>query len=147
MTEQVPSQTESDEQIDDDGHSDAPGEAADILLLGLVMMVEGMDAGGDEPSSMSLTVSVPGAIVSGLLVPRRWWALQSVARFKAANEDVGSAIGSVFEEFKPEEGKAPNYLHMMDARFIHGGPLSNDGMIWRTPIAAVTGWTFTQARP
>jgi hypothetical protein len=142
MTEETPATdgtTPGERNID---IADSGGN--DLLLIAVVSMIDGADDGSDDPSAISLTVTVPGGIVSGVLVPRRWWAEKNVRDLGAVNEMFAEATENLFASLAPDPDDAPNFLHLRDARFVHGGRLATTGLLWRSRLADVTGWSFAQ---
>lgn len=139
-------QTQDAQTQDAGGYEDIGDKHADVLLLGLTELIERLDNGDGVPSSVSLTATTPGAVVSGLLVPRRWWVEETVRHLTADAATFGTVMGSLFDEFRPD-GTLPRYFHLMDARLIVGpGDQSDIGMLWRGRIADVSGWSLTQIR-
>ncbi|AWB93867.1 hypothetical protein [Aeromicrobium chenweiae] len=126
---------------------DVEGSLPDVLLISLVELIERLDDRGDEPLSVSVTATIPGGVVSGLLVPRRWWVDEATRELTASDPNIGRAMGSLFTELRPLDGALPAYFHLRDARLIVGpGNQHGSGMLWRGRLADVSGWSFTQIR-
>ncbi|KQX76051.1 hypothetical protein [Aeromicrobium sp. Root472D3] len=121
---------------------------ADVLLSFTVRMMEKLDTGDGPTSSMSLTINVPGGVISGQLIARHRWVEQIQAAMMAADAQTGKAFGEAFEELKPPADAKPNFLHLQNAHYVSGGSASaGDGFLWRGRISDVSGWSFTQAVP
>jgi hypothetical protein len=140
-----------DEQ--DDGY-DAPH---DPMLLAYVRAVElGAEVG--------LTITVPGATISGILISRRTYQQAHTATLAAAARSVDlHTLAKAIEESLAGDlaladaltsdagipGSVPDeltYLHLRDARFLSGGglvpPVGRAGALWRARLEDVTGWSL-----
>jgi hypothetical protein len=105
---------------------------------------------------MSLTVTVPGGVVSGSVINHRTWLDLVIADggswgalvtpFKATEDERLKAVaGEVGDEPMPTYLQ---FIHMRDARFVSGGlfPTSQVGMLWRGRLSEVSSWAIGSLR-
>jgi hypothetical protein len=119
----------------------------------------------DAGLQIGLTVQVGGLLVSGQLVSGEQYFEGIAADFEhglAAYPQLAQAMKKSFASFgviyksesQPEgsqsvEARAPNYIHLTDARFFStaGDPIpQNKGVWWRGRISAIGGFTIGQLR-
>ncbi|WP_344467869.1 hypothetical protein [Kitasatospora kazusensis] len=116
----------------------------DELLVALAAMVE-----SEQSNQMSLTVVVPGAVITGRLAPEAVWR-QRVAEVLDASESL-KPFSSVFAPVRPRvphgpstrQGARPNHLHLHLARILQGSfGLPNAGGMYRISIESISSWTI-----
>jgi hypothetical protein len=128
------------DQSDDWGFVDA-----DPLLISLVQLMN-TNAG----TSVSLTVTTPGSVVTGTLTGIRDWF---AAAEQSARASAGDVAGMLFATLAPEEDEdvtgTPTYLHLAEARYISGSKLmpGGDGIFWRGRLDQVSGWNLAHIAP
>ena len=133
----------------------------DWLLRGLIALVQGSEKEGVK-MSIPVTLNVGGFLVSGSVISGGEY-------FEEFSEIVGYGLSNSFDEeskegitatfrtlgdvYEPKEQtleeiirrESYNFVHLRDARFMHPGgdpiPL-NMGMLWRTKLEAVDGFTL-----
>ncbi|MDG9718512.1 hypothetical protein [Streptomyces sp. DH24] len=112
----------------------------DDLLAGIAAMVE-----SEGTSQMSLTVVVPGAVITGRLAPEAMW------RERVAEVLRDSAQLRPFSDvFAPADGGAPagtpgarpTHLHFHVARILQGSfGIPDTGGMYRVALEDVSAWT------
>lgn len=114
-------------------------QPSDLLLLAFVESVE-----KGVITSMSLTVNVDGALISGLLVSRPTWFTELAATTSGFGGELIAEIGAILDRQEPEddEGEAPGFLHLQDAAVVSGGKPVPLGY-WRCRVADVSAWSFS----
>ncbi|MFJ7075459.1 hypothetical protein [Streptomyces sp. NPDC098781] len=113
----------------------------DDLLVAIAAMVE-----SQHSSQMSLTVVIPGAVITGRLAPEALWKervaevlrdSEHLRRFAAAfapSQDSGAG--------KPEDDERPTYLHFHLARILQGSfGIPDTGGMYRVALEDVSAWT------
>jgi len=122
----------------------------DALLFALVSL-----ANLNEGISMTITLTVPGGVVSGMLIQNERW-LREVAQVIAdATGDAEGLAGvvrdwhSVLDELDDDldagsvTSRPAGYVHLADARvYVGGAGMPNDGTHWRGRLRDVTGWSL-----
>ncbi|MFF4832498.1 hypothetical protein [Streptomyces sp. NPDC001315] len=113
----------------------------DDLLVGIAAMVE-----SEHSSHMSLTVVVPGAVITGRLAPEALWKervaevlrdSEQLAHFAAAftPSDAGGE--------QPRRGDRPTHLHFHVARILQGSfGIPDTGGMYRVALQDVSAWTI-----
>ncbi|GKQ38962.1 hypothetical protein [Streptomyces sp. A012304] len=114
----------------------------DDLLVAIASMVE-----SQHSSRMSLTVVVPGAVITGRLAPEALWKervaevlrdSQQLGRFAAAftpHRDDG--------DHRPEDRDQPTHLHFHVARILQGSfGIPDTGGMYRVALEDVSAWTI-----
>ena len=109
--------------------------------------------------SMGLTLFVPGAVISGVLIGiKEYYARYGLQwRQVLGDNDAGNALEAKWRKFgedafatiAAEEEKTdvapvlPSYIHLRDARIILGSAVVpvNEGLLWRGRIGAVAGFS------
>ncbi|MFJ9715920.1 hypothetical protein ACIRPQ_08260 [Streptomyces sp. NPDC101213] len=119
---------------------------ADDLLVDIAARVE-----SEHDSRMSLTVVVPGAVITGRLAPETLWK-QRVAEVLEASDQLGG-FSSVFTPPRatgePPEPRAarPTHLHFHVARILQGNVgLPDTGGMYRVALEDVSAWTIGDLR-
>ncbi|MFF9769095.1 hypothetical protein ACIGXF_33985 [Streptomyces sp. NPDC053086] len=113
----------------------------DELLVGIAEMVE-----SQHSSHMSLTVVVPGAVITGRLAPEALWKERvaevlrdsgQLRRFAAAfTPPRGSGE-------PPPDGDRPTHLHFHVARILQGSfGIPDTGGMYRVALKDVSAWTI-----
>ncbi|MFI8188613.1 hypothetical protein ACIF8T_07390 [Streptomyces sp. NPDC085946] len=111
----------------------------DDLLVGIAALVE-----SEHNSRMSLTVVVPGAVITGQLAPEALWK-QRVAEVLRDSEQLRS-FAAVFAPSRDEDESArparPTHLHFHVARILQGSyGIPDTGGMYRVALADVSAWT------
>jgi len=119
----------------------------DDLLLGIAEAVE-----SQHSSRMSLTVVVPGAVITGRLAPEALWKqrvaevlrdsadLHHFARLFAVRPDSDS------DAAPPRSGR-PTHLHFHLARILQGSVgIPDTGGMYRVALEDVSAWTIGDIR-
>ncbi|MCX5525434.1 hypothetical protein OG342_21695 [Streptomyces bobili] len=115
---------------------------ADDLLADIAARVE-----SEHNSRMSLTVVIPGAVITGRLAPETLWK-QRVAEVLEASDQL-AVFSSVFTRpdgtGKPPEPRAdrPTHLHFHVARILQGNfGIPDTGGMYRVALEDVSAWTI-----
>ncbi|MEW5356038.1 MULTISPECIES: hypothetical protein [unclassified Streptomyces] len=115
----------------------------DELLVDIAAMVE-----SQHSSRMSLTVVIPGAVITGRLAPEAMWK-QRVAEVLRDSEDLrpfssafaGSDSGGDEESSPPKD--RPTHLHFHVARILQGSfGIPDTGGMYRVALKDVSAWTI-----
>ncbi len=112
----------------------------DDLLVDIAEKVE-----SEQSSQMSLTVVVPGAVITGRLAPETMWK-QRVAEVLRDSEQLG-LFAAVFspsgDTGKPPRREArPTHLHFHVARILQGSfGIPDTGGMYRVALADISAWT------
>lgn len=108
----------------------------DGLLVDIAAMVE-----SEHSNQMSLTVVVPGAVITGRLAPiSLWW--ERVAEVLQASEHL-KPFAALFAP--PAEGPParPTHLHLHRAKILQGSfALPHTGGMYRIAIEDISSWTI-----
>jgi hypothetical protein len=119
---------------------------ADVVLVVLVSTINSMGVGEDgRPASISMTVTVPGGVVSGQLVPYDWWMAENVRRVTEANEGFGAGLQGIVDGLKEEQDDdaLPAFLHLRNVRYYVDDTIpSGAEALWRGRMDQVSGWSF-----
>ncbi|MGW4270908.1 hypothetical protein [Streptomyces similanensis] len=116
----------------------------DELLVDIAAMVE-----SQHSSRMSLTVVVPGAVITGRLAPEAMWK-QRVAEVLRDSDDLrrfstaftGVDPGAGGEEASPPAGR-PTHLHFHVARILQGSfGIPDTGGMYRVALSDISAWTI-----
>ena len=116
----------------------------DDLLLGIAEAVE-----SQHSSRMSLTVVVPGAVITGRLAPEALWK-QRVAEVLRDSTDL-QPFAEVFSapdggDSPPRSGR-PTHLHFHLARILQGSVgIPDTGGMYRVALEDVSAWTIGDIR-
>ncbi|MFF8846356.1 hypothetical protein ACF08N_27180 [Streptomyces sp. NPDC015127] len=110
----------------------------DDLLVDIAAMVE-----SEHTNQMSLTVVVPGAVITGRLAPEAVWR-ERVAEVLKDSDQLG-AFAPVFTRAggnRRNRGEAPSHLHFHVARILQGSlGIPETGGMYRIAIKDVSAWT------
>ncbi|POX36789.1 hypothetical protein C3486_31720 [Streptomyces sp. Ru73] len=112
----------------------------DELLVDIAARVE-----SEQSNQMSLTVVVPGAVLTGRLAPEKMWR-QRVAEVLEGSERLGS-FAALFSSDSgrgaaPDGDAAPTHLHFHLARILQGSVgIPETGGMYRVAIQDVSAWT------
>ncbi|MEV5436489.1 hypothetical protein AB0K80_10700 [Streptomyces sp. NPDC052682] len=107
----------------------------DELLAGIAALVE-----AEHSSRMSLTVVVPGAVITGRLAPEALWR-QRVAEVLRDSADLGG-FAPLFSAPPAGGDKTPTHLHFHLARILQGSyGIPDTGGMYRVALADVSAWT------
>ncbi|GAA3156578.1 hypothetical protein GCM10010521_50850 [Streptomyces rameus] len=113
----------------------------DELLVGIAEMVE-----SQHSSRMSLTVVVPGAVITGRLAPEALWK-ERVAEVLRDSEHLRRFAAA----FTPPPGSGhppphdggPTHLHFHVARILQGSfGIPDTGGMYRVALKDVSAWTI-----
>ena len=114
----------------------------DDLLVTIAAMVE-----SQHSSQMSLTVVIPGAVITGRLAPEALWK-ERVAEVLRDSEHLGhfaAAFGPPRGgNRRPESGEdGPTHLHFHVARILQGSfGIPDTGGMYRVALKDVSAWTI-----
>jgi hypothetical protein len=114
----------------------------DELLVDIAAMVE-----SEQSSQMSLTVVVPGAVITGRLAPEAMWK-QRVAEVLRDSARLGSFAATFTARDgsteSPERLRArPTHLHFHLARILQGNfGIPDTGGMYRVALSDVSAWTI-----
>jgi hypothetical protein len=114
----------------------------DDLLVAIAAMVE-----SQHSSQMSLTVVIPGAVITGRLAPAALWK-ERVAEVLRDSEHLGGFAAAFTPpqgsgDRPPEDGKKPSYLHFHVARILQGSfGIPDTGGMYRVALEDVSAWTI-----
>ncbi|MCX2922105.1 hypothetical protein [Streptomyces sp. NEAU-W12] len=108
----------------------------DDLLVAIASMVE-----SDQDSQMSLTVVIPGAVITGRLAPEALWR-ERVAEVLRDSARLGHFAVPFTEAGRGEEPSHPSHLHFHMARILQGSyGIPDTGGMYRVALADVSAWT------
>ncbi|MFI5686522.1 hypothetical protein [Streptomyces sp. NPDC051636] len=112
----------------------------DDLLVDIAAMVE-----SEQHSRMSLTVVVPGAVITGRLAPEAMWK-ERVAEVLRGSSQLGSFssafVSSDGSGEPPKPHARPTHLHFHVARILQGSfGIPDTGGMYRVALADVSAWT------
>jgi hypothetical protein len=104
---------------------------------------------------MGVTLTVSGALITGIIVSGKRYFEEIGKRFAGANiagptdnavlrDTLASGFSQWATIYAPENIKPlglgkPNYIHLLDARFAMGSQLSGPGFAWRGKLRAIDG--------
>ncbi|WP_425246093.1 hypothetical protein [Streptomyces sp. NEAU-NA10] len=114
----------------------------DDLLVAIAAMVESRHS-----SQMSLTVVIPGAVITGRLAPEALWK-ERVAEVLRDSEDLGQFAAAFRpsqggDDHPPEPGEGPTHLHFHVARILQGSfGIPDTGGMYRVALKDVSAWTI-----
>ncbi|MBV7696180.1 hypothetical protein [Streptomyces sp. TRM70350] len=114
----------------------------DDLLVAIAAMVE-----SQRSSRMSLTVVVPGAVITGRLAPEALWK-ERVAEVLRDSEHLGQFAAAFATpqgggDHQPERGDDPTHLHFHVARILQGSfGIPDTGGMYRVALKDVSAWTI-----
>ena len=106
-------------------------------------------AAARNDGELGVTLTVPGGVVTGLLIGvNRYWREYEAAGRSAGDEMSGMMRGFFTLPDKGEDeeempGLVWRHIHLRDARFVTGGVESPaNGMLWRGRLGHVSGWSI-----
>ena len=115
---------------------------SDDLLVAIAAMVESRHS-----SQMSLTVVIPGAVITGRLAPEALWK-ERVAEVLRDSDHLGQ-FAAAFTRSKgsgdrrPEDADGPTHLHFHVARILQGSfGIPDTGGMYRVALKDVSAWTI-----
>ncbi len=108
----------------------------DGLLVDIAAMVE-----SEHSNQMSLTVVVPGAVITGRLAPvTLWW--ERVAEVLQASEHL-KPFAALFAPPADGPPARPTHLHLHRAKILQGDfALPHTGGMYRIAIEDISSWTI-----
>ncbi|MBT2675404.1 hypothetical protein J7E95_32310 [Streptomyces sp. ISL-14] len=114
----------------------------DDLLVAIAAMVESRHS-----SQMSLTVVIPGAVITGRLAPEALWKerVAEVLRDSAHLGQFAAAFTShqAGGDRPPEHDGRPTHLHFHVARILQGSfGIPDTGGMYRVALEDVSAWTI-----
>ncbi|KUN99355.1 hypothetical protein [Streptomyces caeruleatus] len=114
----------------------------DDLLVAIAAMVESRHS-----SQMSLTVVIPGAVITGRLAPEALWK-ERVAEVLGDSDHLrpfAAAFAPPRDRggHRPEDGSGPTHLHFHVARILQGSfGIPDTGGMYRVALKDVSAWTI-----
>jgi hypothetical protein len=160
----APGQGTNDEPVEDAAETDVDEQAkpkvrrtidisGDDKLRVLVIYVETADEASTDPeaipTSFGITLTTSGGLITGTLVPARWWAKQQLALVAGSHEPTAEAFRGMFaaldERRDADEAlEDRNYIHLVDAHHVVGGTFipTGPGYCWRGMLSQVAGWSI-----
>ena len=105
-----------------------------------------------EKLSPSLTLTVQGTVISGVLVSQKRWHELLVEESQSSSpaaleflEGMRDAMQRRWEEEAPStDPDAYGFLHLAQVRLLTDQGMLGGQMLWRVRISEVSGWTFQQ---
>lgn len=114
---------------------------ADGLLVALAEV-----ARHKEGFELGLTVNVPGATVTGVMIgPRAWLRILGASGEGDAHAFLSSLAGGMNEILESSGLEvATQFLHLRDAQYVSGGLFTptNAGLLWRGRLGEITGFSL-----
>jgi hypothetical protein len=114
----------------------------------------------EQQADLSLTVTVGGILVTGLLIGEREYFSRLGTLFSEAQRGMSAEDRESLDRFwttwvdrreqPPERNASPTFLYLADARVIVGdgiGVPRAAGVRWRCRVSAVDGYFFAQLVP
>ncbi|MFF4588204.1 hypothetical protein [Streptomyces sp. NPDC001388] len=113
----------------------------DDLLVSIAAMVESRHS-----SQMSLTVVIPGAVITGRLAPEALWK-ERVAEVLRDSKHLGQFAAAFHPpqaaDDHPDHGGRPTHLHFHVARILQGSfGIPDTGGMYRVALKDVSAWTI-----
>lgn len=113
----------------------------DDLLIAVAAMVE-----ADRDSQMSLTVVVPGAVITGRLAPEALWR-ERVAEVLRDSARLTHFALPFTEAGGGGDPARPTHLHFHVARILQGSyGIPDTGGMYRVDLSEVSAWTVGDIR-
>ncbi|WP_030273841.1 hypothetical protein [Streptomyces sp. NRRL B-24484] len=107
----------------------------DGLLVDIAAMVE-----SEHSNQMSLTVVVPGAVITGRLAPVALWR-ERVAEVLQASDHL-KPFAALFAPLGEGPPSRPTHLHLHRAKILQGDfGLPHTGGMYRIAIEEINSWT------
>lgn len=108
----------------------------DDLLVAIASMVE-----SDQDSQMSLTVVIPGAVITGRLAPEALWR-ERVAEVLRDSARLSRFAVPFSGAGRDTVASRPSHLHFHVARILQGSyGIPDTGGMYRVALADVSAWT------
>jgi hypothetical protein len=119
---------------------------ADGLLLALCEVARNV-----EGFELGITVNVPGATVTGLMVgPTTWLHILAASGEGRANEFLRGIAARMSEILDGAEQEVDTqFLHLREAQYVSGGQFTptNAALLWRGRLAVVSGFSIGKVTP
>ena len=114
---------------------------SDDLLVAIAAMVESRHS-----SQMSLTVVIPGAVITGRLAPEALWK-ERVAEVLRDSKHLGQFAAAFTapqgDDHPPGDAGRPTHLHFHVARILQGSfGIPDTGGMYRVALEDVSAWTI-----
>lgn len=148
-----------DPASDPDGYTDEDVKRKDWYLDVMLTLAHGAD---DQRADgiVGLTVTLPGAVVSGLAISRSAWTAGVAEQYQdRGNSEAAAAIAEMFTVFNDESvsettrrraAELPTasrkFLHMKDVHMSMGSNLIQLPY-WRGSLADITSWALSSWNP
>jgi hypothetical protein len=132
----------------------APPEK-DLLLTALVYS---LNKSNDHESSISITLTIPGGVITGYAIGNQHWmdevgmlvgsqAQGMMDLFASWNQIMSDARGAGEDEEEDQSLLTTGYVHLKGARFVVDAlglrpPPLADGIHWRGRLTQVSGWAL-----
>lgn len=149
-----------------EGRRRLPAPTTDWLLNGLIGLVHGIEQEGVQ-MAVPVTLHVGGFLVSGYVISGREYFEEFSQIIQAGlpdafgdenKESIAESFRRLSDQYQlegvaPEEAVAQGryrFVHLRNAMFLHpsGDPIpSNVGMLWRTKLETVDGFTLGMLIP
>ncbi|WP_372736260.1 hypothetical protein [Nocardioides sp.] len=114
---------------------------ADGLLMALAEV-----ARTQEGFELGITVNVPGATVTGIMIgPRPWLRILAVSGEGGTNQFLSSVAGALDSMLDSAgEDVTAQCLHLRQAQYVSGGTFTptNAALLWRGRISEVAGFSI-----
>ncbi|MEV7181933.1 hypothetical protein [Kitasatospora sp. NPDC093679] len=108
----------------------------DGLLVDIAALVE-----SEHSNQMSLTVVVPGAVITGRLAPMALWQ-ERVAEVLQASDHL-KPFAALFAPPPDGPTERPTHLHLHRAKILQGSfALPHTGGMYRIAIEDISSWTI-----
>ncbi|KNE81871.1 MULTISPECIES: hypothetical protein [Streptomyces] len=108
----------------------------DDLLVDIATTVE-----SEQSNQMSLTVVVPGAVITGRLAPEAVWR-QRVAEVLGGSDRLSPFSAIFTADTVRRRSEPPTHLHLHVARILQGSVgIPETGGMYRIAIRDVSAWT------
>ncbi|GAA2447540.1 hypothetical protein [Streptomyces glaucus] len=109
----------------------------DELLLAIAELVE-----SEQSSQMSLTVVVPGAVITGRLAPEAMWKQRVAEVLRDSGQLRRFALPFAGPDAAGRDTR-PTHLHFHLARILQGSyGIPDTGGMYRVALADVSAWTI-----
>jgi len=103
---------------------------------------------------VGVTLNMPGAVMSGLLVSREMW-LEALADSQESGTSAHALLDGLRGGLRAEAIRHPpadeepfNFIHLMHTRLLDGaGVAPGDGFFWCGRLSEVAGWAFGNVLP
>ena len=104
-----------------------------------------------EGFELGITVNVPGATVTGIMIgPRAWLRILGASGEGGAHEFLNSLAGGM-NQILENAGRevTTQFLHLRDAQYVSGGRFTptNAGLLWRGRLGEIAGFSIGTLTP